>query len=348
MNTKILGNSLTFKTFGWLKVNNTEIFMPEGIKQEYYLKSDKKLDVEEFKNVKYGVSEECIELNDKFGNLYRSYVSSKDAEINEIVDLKQDSKNNILFDTHDLIAEENSKLNLILNYNSISNSDKYRNSIIRILAKENSQVNLYVIQNGDEKSFSLESILVKAEKNSSVNLCQFELGSKELYTNFQGNLIGNESNLNIDSIYFGYDDNKINMLYDILHYGEETKSEVVVNGALKDNSYKNFKSTLDFKEGSSFAVGSEEEYVVLMDDSVTALSVPILLAHEDNVEGNHAASAGKIDQQLLFYIMSRGFNQVEAESLIIESKFSRAIDKLENEELKEKLWKNIFGIARRR
>ena len=69
-----------------------------------------------------------------------------------------------------------------------------------------------------------------------------------------------------------------------------------------------------------------------------------MLCHEDDVEGNHASSSGKIDPQILFYIMSRGFSYDEAEALIIESKFSQAIDLLDNEELEEEVWKSVRKI----
>ena len=59
------------------------------------------------------------------------------------------------------------------------------------------------------------------------------------------------------------------------------------------------------------------------------------------------ASAGKIDTDLLFYLMSRGLDQQQAESLIILSRFAKAIDSIENQELKDLINDRVQEIVRR-
>ena len=346
MTEKIIGNSLSFKTFGFLKVNETTIEVPSDLGKSFNIKSHEKLEIEEFSNLNYGVSNDSIKMNESFGNLNRNYIAKTGEILNEELNLCVNDENNRLLDTHTIIAEEDSTINLLLDYSSNDAGEKFRNSIIKILAKKNSIVNLFVIQTDDNNTTSLETIFAKVYDNAKVKVCQFELGSKELYTNLKADLIGEESELDVDSIYFGFDDNRLNMLYELVHHGEASNCDVLVNGALKGNSFKTFKSTLDFKEGSGFSKGSEEEYAILLDDTVRSLSVPVLLAHEDNVEGNHAASAGQIDKELLFYIMSRGFSLSEAENLIIQSRFSNAIDELPRAELKTKIWDKINEIVR--
>lgn len=344
---KFLGNSLTFKTFSFLKVNDTEVFMPEVTMKDFSLSSDEKRELPEFNNMTYGVSKEILEYNKDFENLYR-YYETKENEVKDFktLDLALNNDENQLFDTQDLVANKNSKLRLVLDYTSTGDKEKLRSSLIRILAHENSEVDLFVIQRDSDATTTLESIAVYAKDNAKVRVHQYELGAGKLYTNFQADLVGKKSNLEVDSVYFGYKDHELNMIYNIFHYGKESFSDVLVNGALKDNAYKNFKSNLDFKEGSSSSKGSEEEYTVLLDDKVTAISVPLLLCHEDDVEGNHAASAGKIDPEILFYIMSRGFSEEEASALIVESKFSRAIDKLKDEEKESEIWDMVHETVK--
>ena len=72
------------------------------------------------------------------------------------------------------------------------------------------------------------------------------------------------------------------------------------------------------------------------------LSVPLMLCREDDVEGNHAASAGKIDENTLFYIMSRGFSIEDAQALIIESKFAGAIDKIKDKKIERELRETVL------
>lgn len=339
MNRILNANNLTFRTYNHLKVNEVNIDI-DVEKKDYYLESDSKAEISEFKNYNYGISDDILEFNESYLNLYKLYENE-----DKVVEMKLDANNDQLIDIHDVISSEGKTTNVTLIYES-DEKNVFRSSLIRLLAKKDSTINLFIVQN-DKHSKALESVFALTEENAKVNVYQFELGAKELYTNLQSNLMGKESSINVNSIYLGHGKNELNMLYNIFHYGESTESNLLINGALKDNAYKNFKSTLDFKEGSFESKGSEEEYAILLDEDVRAISVPVLLAHEDNVEGNHAASAGKIDQDLLFYIMSRGFSQNEAESLIIQSKFSYSVDAITDENLKEKVWNRIIDIVRR-
>lgn len=346
--TKIIGNEIAFKTFSFLKVNDTEIEIPQ-IQGKLYREVGEKNpgEISEFENIKYGISKDALDLNRKYLNYYNSYKSEEGQENEEFKLFELDDEYSELFDLHHIVAEKNSKLKVILDYTSSSDKEKFRNSVIKVLAKENSEVEVFVIARDDEKSLVLESIGIYTEDNAKVSLHQYELGAAKLYSNYKCELIGEKSESIVDSIYFGQKDEYLNMNYDMIHRGKKTQSDILVNGALKDRSNKNFKSNLQFIEGARGALGSEEEYSILLDDTVHSVSVPLMLAHEDDVVGNHASSAGKLDNDQIFYLMSRGISYDEAEALIVESKFSGAIDALEDEKLKEEVWDSVRKIIKR-
>lgn len=335
MVNKIYGNEISFRTFDSSNVNQVELNLPDLTIEE---KEEKEFKV----SSNYGFSNELREINTKRYNHYKEIVAKENESINESIEYVFDER---LIELTDIKACKNSNVNITLNYNDKTKSD-FRSSLIRLIIEENATVNLFIVQTEDNKK-SIESIVADIKENATLNLFQYELGNVELYSNLKANLVGEESNLNVNSIYFGFGMNELNMLYDIFHIGEKSNSDVIVNGALRDNSYKNFKSTLDFKKGSRGSLGSEEEYTVLLSDEAVSLSVPVLLAHEDDIQGNHAASAGKIDSELLFYLTSRGLDEQQAESLIVLSKFATAIDAIENEDLRNSLNERVQEIVRR-
>ena len=336
----IQANELKFGTFDYLKVNETTVKIPAIFTQDFSLPSDKFVEINEFKDDEYGVSKEALEINEEFGNYYR-YLNSKDNN-KEIIRLATDDLHTELFDTIDIVTEKDESQSIIIDYASKGHKDKFRNSIIRILGHGNSKTNVFIIQREGEESTVLGSILVHAEEGANIFVSRYEVGSSKLISNYKANLIGEASHAEVNSIYFGYNDHEIDLIYNIIHKGKQSTSNIIINGALKDNARKVFKSNLDFLEGSTGSVGNEEEFCMLLDSTVKSISVPLLLCHEDDVLGNHAASAGRIDENILFYIMSRGFSMAEAEKLIIESKFASAIDELEDEKLKEEIWNRVL------
>lgn len=336
---EILGNKLAYRTYRHTKVNEVTIDLPEIKPQAFPLESTGSFeDRPELEGYTYGVAQEALDLNRTQGNVYRKYLADKgQVKASQTIHLTTSDDCPQLLDTHDIIVEEGGKLSLVLSYKDQGQVEKFRNSLIRIIAKKAAEVNVYIIQKED-RSMSLESVVVLAEEKAKVRLRQYEMGALKNYMNTQVELLGQEADVDIKSIYFGHEDDQLNILYHVNHHKPKTKANLVINGALMDQSQKNLKTTLDFKEGSGGSQGSEEEYTVLLDDSVLNISVPVLLSHEDDIAGNHAASSGEIDADLLFYLKSRGIDHQLAESLIVESKYASTIDLLKDQEEKDAIW----------
>lgn len=241
----------------------------------------------------------------------------------------------------EIIAKENDKVSTLFDINDVEEGFSSRHTVINVKAMKNSTVDLYYVARCHEENSALTDINVDVEEGAVVNFIQIEAGAKRSVTNYRANLNGYKSQTNVESVYFVDNDNNLDIFYHVNHIGKETDSNILVNGALKDKARKTFKGTIDFKRGSSKSTGSEEEFATLLDENVRAIAVPVLLCQEDDVEGIHAASAGKIDQDMLFYIMSRGLDENEAKKMIVETRLSPTIHKLPDSKLSKEVWEDI-------
>ena len=129
-------------------------------------------------------------------------------------------------------------------------------------------------------------------------------------------------------MYIGNNSNILDMNYNFDIKANNSKSIMKVEGALFDKSKKNFRGTIDFKEGSSKSIGEENENCVLFSDTSLSRSLPMLLCHEEDVVGSHGVSSGKVSKDKLFYLMSRGLDKKEASKLIVSANFSTIINEL--------------------
>lgn len=239
----------------------------------------------------------------------------------------------------EITAKEGDTVSALFDINSVYGGS--RHTKINIHALKGSTVNIYYVSRCHDENAALTDINADVEEGATVNLIQVEAGAKRTVTNYIANLKGKGAATNVEAVYFANEENNLDLFYNINQIGEETKSNILVNGALKDKAKKTFKGTIDFKRGSKRSTGSEEEFATLLDDDVRAIAVPVLLCQEDDVEGVHAASAGKIDQDKLFYIMSRGLNLEEAKKMIVETKLAPTIHKLPDSKLSEEVWHQI-------
>ena len=119
--------------------------------------------------------------------------------------------------------------------------------------------------------------------------------------------------------------------------GRYTDANMQVRGVLLDRSIKTFRGTLDFVQGARGSVGKEDEEVTILSPHARNRSVPLMLSHEGDVDGHHAVSIGRMDEDKLFYLMSRGLDERAARQLIVEASFAPVLARIENEELRAEI-----------
>ena len=132
----------------------------------------------------------------------------------------------------------------------------------------------------------------------------------------------------------------MDFLYYADHIGKESITTLDIEGVLFENAYKDFRGIISFRKGTPESDGRERENVLLLSKEAKTKSSPILLCSEENVNGNHAASIGKIDEKKLFYLQTRGYSKEEGKREVVLSKIVPLI--FENEEYMEENTESIY------
>ena len=164
-------------------------------------------------------------------------------------------------------------------------------------------------------------------------VCDFAsalLGGEKVIVHSTGRLEGRKSDMTETAVYAASGTQHEDLFYHLEHVGKETKSHIDVKGALDDHAKKVFRGTLDFKHGCSGSQGDEGDYAIQLSPKARNISLPLLLCREDDVMGNHASSAGQLDEQIIYYLMSRGFSREEAQRMVIESMLRPLIDRMDS------------------
>ncbi len=292
----------------------------------------------------YGLEESLTSMVNNNSNLELScIISSKTNKETQIV-VKLDKDNLNLIENIELIAEPDSKATVIIKYEQEANLEAFNNGIIRCIAKENANISVIIINLLNKETNNFLSIQNELDKNSNVKYTIIDFGGKNSITNYYANLIGDNSNNILNTIYLGKQEQLFDLNYIAELRGKKTNIDIEVQGALKDSAKKHFKGTIDFKKGCKKAKGNEKEECMLLSDTARSLALPMLLCSEEDVEGNHSSSAGKIGEKEMFYIMSRGFNKSEAMKLMVRAKFNKILENIKNEELLNDIETNITRI----
>jgi FeS assembly protein SufD len=246
-----------------------------------------------------------------------------------------DDKDSTVVDYNRIIAKANSSITVVMVYRSFQECPVLHAGLTYLSAEKNAVINLIQIQLLSEKAVHLNNIGARLHKDGKINIIHAELGSRKAINGIHAMLSGDSSGLDINTVFFGDKNRSIDFNYVADHTGKKTGSEINLNGALMDTSHKTFRGTIDFKKGASGAKGHESEYTLLFGAGIKNVSAPLILCGEDDVEGKHAANSGKIDESKLFYMMSRGLDELSAKKLIIEAWFEPVISKIPFNSLRE-------------
>ena len=337
----------TSRNFNINNVKLEDIQIPENLKEFKGTTI-----VQNNSNIKLSSNIEKYDITYGLGDFFTNQVLEKaNKNINIEIDGSDEKNINIdnilssdnlnLIDNVKILANENSKATIVIKYKSDKNIEFFHNGIIKIIAKNNSNINVIIVNLLSETSNNFLSIDAELEESSKIKATIIDFGGKNSITNYYSNLIGDLSDNKLESIYLGKDNQLVDINYIAELRGKKSNIDINVQGALKDQAKKHFKGTIDFKKGCKKATGNENEACMLLSDTAKSIALPMLLCSEEEVEGNHSSSAGKIGEKELFYIMSRGFELKEAMKLMVRARFNKILENIKNEKLKDEILKEI-------
>ena len=126
------------------------------------------------------------------------------------------------------------------------------------------------------------------------------------------------------------------------HFGDATRSDLVIHNALRDRSSTNFTGLIRINKSAHQTESSQEQKNILLSTGSKADSDPKLeILNNDVIRCTHGAAVGPVDQEMIFYLASRGLDQATAEQLIVEGFFQSTLKKLEMPAVEAALWAAI-------
>ena len=264
-------------------------------------------------------------------------INAENEEIRIIYNFDDDNINLI----NNIVVNATKKCKLYIVYKSNTNKECFHNGVIKINALENSKIDVVVVNTMNKNSNNFEAYENIIESNASINYTIIDIGGKNSITNYYSNILGEKAKNDLKTIYLGAENNIKDLNYIAELRGKQSFIDIDVQGTLSGNAKKNFKGTIDFKKGCKKAKGNENEFCMLLSEKARSIALPMLLCTESDVEGNHSTASGKVDNQELFYIMSRGLSYNEAVKLIVKARFNKILSRIEDEDLRNEIIEKI-------
>ena len=172
-------------------------------------------------------------------------------------------------------------------------------------------------------------------ENADIAVLHLYLGSGDIDSGCRMDLMGEKANFTYQAGYLGQGSQKLDVNLIANHFGKNTTCNLRADGTLKDQAEKTFRGTIDFKKGCKGSVGAEQENVLLLGEEIVNKTIPLILCAEEDVQGDHGATIGELDEETLFYFAARGMDSVTAENLLTREKLYRLAEAMGREDVVE-------------
>ncbi|MBR1863320.1 MAG: SufD family Fe-S cluster assembly protein [Ruminococcus sp.] len=226
-------------------------------------------------------------------------------------------------------------------YESFENAKGIGAVQLEINAAENSRVKVTQLIDVSDGMDFINDIGAKVGSDAQVEITQVYLGGKNVFGGIYSALEGYRSVLRTDIGYKLDADRSLDINVVADHTGKRSESEINVRGVLSDKAKKVFRGTIDFKTGAREAKGAESEDVLLLNEEVVNKTIPLILCSEEDVEGSHGASIGRLSDSSVFYMMSRGISYEKVYEIMAEAKLNTVIRKTDDEEMLHRIEKAL-------
>lgn len=212
-----------------------------------------------------------------------------------------------------------------------------------VKAAEGTKIHLVQVVNvGSNFEFINDVGIVEAD-SARVEVTQIYLGGGSVYGGIRSDLAGYQSEFKNDIGYMLKNDENLDINIIASHSGKKSSCEITAKGVLSDTSSKVFRGTIDFLHGASGAKGAENEEVLLMSEKVVNKTIPLILCAEEDVEGSHGASVGRIDENFIFYMMSRGLSVERIYQIMANAKILSIMRNIDDDDTKARIIEMLGG-----
>jgi Fe-S cluster assembly protein SufD len=217
-----------------------------------------------------------------------------------------------------IVAEEGSRVSFVDEVLSPDFAEQtFVSSAVEVFARGGAQVQYVSLQRMGRGAFHLSQQRTLADRDSTLDTLNVSLGASVARVDLNAELRGAGANSDMLGLYFGDGDQHFDHSTRQDHSAPSSKSDLLYKGALDGKSRAVFRGIIKVHRGAQQTDAYQTNRNLLLSADARADSLPNLEIEADDVRCSHGASVGELDQEHLFYLMSRGLRRSQAERLVV-------------------------------
>ncbi|HEX6029038.1 MAG TPA: Fe-S cluster assembly protein SufB [Nitrososphaeraceae archaeon] len=217
-----------------------------------------------------------------------------------------------------IIADEGSEVHYIEGCTApVYTTESLHSAVVELIAKKDAKIRYTTIQNWSKDVYNLVTKRAYAYENARVEWIDGNIGSK-LTMKYPGvYMLGRNAHAEVVSIAFAGSDQHQDAGAKAVHLAPDTTSRITSKSVSKQSGRTTYRGLLHVAKGATGVKSNVRCDALLLDETSRTDTYPYVEVNEDDATISHEASVGKIGEDQIFYLMSRGFSESDALSLIV-------------------------------
>jgi Fe-S cluster assembly protein SufD len=227
-----------------------------------------------------------------------------------------------------IVAEENAQATFVEDYVSIGGGQALCNTVTELFAGDHSVVSHYMIEREHSGAFNVSTLRIQQGRAADVSSHSVLLGGALVRNNVHPVLAGEGGECLINGLFIGNGRQHLDNYMLVEHASPHCGSRQFYNGILDGHAHGVFHGRIIVHKDAQKTDAKQTNRNLLLSDTAQIDTKPQLEIYADDVKCTHGATIGQIEENSLFYLRSRGIDEMSARRLLLVAFASECMDRM--------------------
>jgi Fe-S cluster assembly protein SufD len=227
-----------------------------------------------------------------------------------------------------LVFEDEVQATVVEEYVSLGAGTVFSNSATELIAGENAIVSHFMIEREHREAFNVSTLRIQQGRSANVASHSLLLGGGLVRNNVHPVLAGDGGECLINGLFVGNGRQHLDNYMHVEHASPHCSSRQFYNGILDGHAHGVFHGRIVVHKDAQKTDAKQTNRNLLLSDDAQIDTKPQLEIYADDVKCTHGATIGQIEENALFYLRSRGIDEVSARRLLLQAFASECLDRM--------------------
>jgi len=227
-----------------------------------------------------------------------------------------------------IVADEESQATILEDYVTLGEGAAFSNTATELVAGDNSVISHYMIEREYRRAFNVSTLRIQQGRSANVASHSALLGGALVRNNVHPVLAGEGGECLINGLFIGNGQQHLDNYMLVEHASPHCGSRQFYNGILDGHAHGVFHGRIIVHKDAQKTDAKQTNRNLLLSDDTQIDTKPQLEIYADDVKCTHGATIGQIEENALFYLRSRGIDELSARKLLLFAFASECLDRM--------------------